>query len=71
MGRNIRTSTLIEKYGSVERAISILEKETEEFESLWGLYSSDCLGQGIACNKLMLLRLGEMVNNKEELLLNV
>lgn len=40
------------KYGSVDLAIKSLELELVEMESLWGAYSSDCLGHGISCTKL-------------------
>jgi hypothetical protein len=39
-------------YGSVEKAIQSLESELEEMESLWGMYSSECLGHGITCTSL-------------------
>ena len=42
----------IKQYGSIHKAIEHLKTELEEMESLWGKYSSDCLGHGITCTRL-------------------
>jgi len=47
-----RAESDVEKYGSKEKAIEHLKKKLDEMESLWGLYSSDCLGHGITCTRL-------------------
>lgn len=52
-----RAQEHIALYGSVEKAIEHCEKELEEFENAWSKYSSDCLGHGITCNRLLLIRL--------------
>jgi hypothetical protein len=47
-----RSEKDIEKYGSAQKAIEVLISELEEMESLWSMYSSDCLGHGITCTRL-------------------
>lgn len=47
-----RTEADVIKYGSVKKALRHLKAELEEMESLWSMYSSDCLGHGITCTRL-------------------
>jgi len=49
-----RAENAVIKHLSIDKAIEFLTKELEEFESLWGRYSSDCLGHGIQCNRLLI-----------------
>jgi hypothetical protein len=47
-----RVEADVKEHGSVQKAIQYLKTELEEMESLWGKYSSDCLGHGITCTRL-------------------
>lgn len=47
-----RSEADIEKHGSIEKVLIFLKTELEEMESLWSMYSSDCLGHGITCTRL-------------------
>jgi hypothetical protein len=49
-----RAENAIKEHGSVEIAIKYLKSELNEYEYLWGMYSSDCLGHGITCNTLLI-----------------
>lgn len=49
-----RVENDIKEHGSIEKIIEFYEKDLNEMENLWGLYSSDCLGQGISCTRLKL-----------------
>jgi len=54
----------VTQYGSVEKAIKYLKAELEEMESLWGMYSSDCLGHGITCTRLKITWLERGLSNR-------
>lgn len=47
-----RAENDVKQHGTVQKAIEHLKKELNEFEALWGKYSSDCLGYGITCTRL-------------------
>ena len=47
-----RAENDVKQHGSVQKAIEYLKLELNEFESLWSIYSCDCLGQGITCTQL-------------------
>jgi len=49
-----RAEKAVETHGSIEKAISYLKAELKGFEDMWSSYSSDCLGHGITCNKLLI-----------------
>jgi hypothetical protein len=49
-----RAENAVKKYGSAKKAINHLKAELNEFEALWSKYSSDCLGHGITCNRLLI-----------------
>jgi hypothetical protein len=49
-----RVNETIDKYGGIDAALIHLKSELEEFENDWNLNSSDCLGHGITCNRLMI-----------------
>lgn len=49
-----RASDKIKEHGSIENAINHLKNELNSFEDSWGTYSSDCLGHGITCNRLLI-----------------
>ena len=42
----------IQRYGAIDPAVDALEKELEQYESLWSCFSSDSLGHGITCVRL-------------------
>lgn len=44
----------MEEHGTIQNVLKVVKKELDEFEDAWGMYSSDCLGHGITCNRLML-----------------
>jgi hypothetical protein len=58
-----RANKDISIFGSIEDAIEALERELEEMESLWGKYSSDCLGHGITCTRLKISWLERLSEN--------
>ena len=39
---------------SIEKAITYLKSELKGFEDSWSSFSSDCLGHGIICNRLLI-----------------
>lgn len=47
-----RAENEIKEHNSAKKAIKFLELELEKMESLWGKYSSECLGHGITCTRL-------------------
>lgn len=47
-----RADADVKEHGSVANAIKHLRAELEEMESMWGRFSSECLGHGIICTKL-------------------
>jgi hypothetical protein len=49
-----RSKKVIEKHGTVKKAIKHLKLELNEYEELWSMYSCDCLGHGITFNRLMI-----------------
>lgn len=49
-----RALAIVQKYGSTRKAIEHLTLQLEEYHSLWGQYSCDCLGQGIQCSQLLI-----------------
>jgi len=49
-----RVEELLSKYGTIEKTLAYLKAELSGFESSWSSYSSDCLGHGITCNRLMI-----------------
>lgn len=49
-----RVEVIINEQGSVSDAIVFIENELEECESLWGMFSSDCLGHAITFYRLAL-----------------
>lgn len=60
-----RSNLLIEKHGSIDNCISVLEEQLNEFEDSWSLYSSECLGHGITCTRLLINWLNRMKDEKE------
>lgn len=52
-----RAAKEVENHGSVEKAVRYLKSELKEYEALWSEYSSDCLGHGITCTRLLIERL--------------
>lgn len=55
-----RAEAYVKKYGSIPKAIDFLKREHAGFQSIWGEYSSDCLGHGITCTRLMIEYLQEI-----------
>lgn len=49
-----RAEDAVKEHGTIEKALLYLKSELEEFEDSWGMYSSDCLGHGITCNRLLI-----------------
>lgn len=49
-----RAENAIKEHGTIEKAITYLKAELKEFEDSWGMWSSDCLGHGITCNRLLI-----------------
>jgi len=49
-----RAEDNIKKHGSIDKAIKYLKSELSGFEDSWSKYSSDCLGHGITCNRLLI-----------------
>ena len=49
-----RAEDAIKKHGTIEKAIDYLKSELNEFENSWSSFSSDCLGHGITCNRLLI-----------------
>jgi len=49
-----RAKNAVKEHGTIEKAILYLKSELNGFEDLWGMYSSDCLGHGITCNRLLI-----------------
>lgn len=49
-----RAETAVKVHCSTEKAITYLKAELAGFEDSWGSYSSDCLGHGITCNRLLI-----------------
>ena len=59
-----RAEAAAKEHGSVEEAIEHLKSELKDFEGFWSKYSSDCLGHGITCNRLLISWLERgLVNN--------
>jgi len=60
-----RAKEEVEKYGSVVNALKYLKAELNSYEGLWSEYSSECLGHGIICTKLLIKNLenGNRTNN--------
>jgi hypothetical protein len=52
-----RSEDAIKTHGTIQKAIKFLKNELSEFENLWSKYSSDCLGHGITCNRLLIANL--------------
>lgn len=59
-----RAETDVKTHGSISKAIQYLKSELELFESMWGKYSSDCLGHGFTCTRLKIDYLTE-INEKK------
>jgi hypothetical protein len=49
-----RAEEAIKKHGTIEKAIDYLKSELKSFEDSWSSFSSDCLGHGITCNRLLI-----------------
>lgn len=49
-----RAEENINEHGSINEAIKYLKAELNGFEDSWSMYSSDCLGHGITCNRLLI-----------------
>ena len=49
-----RAENAIKQHGTIEKAIDYLKAELNDFENAWGSFSSDCLGHGITCNRLLI-----------------
>lgn len=49
-----RVDTIVKEQGSIENAIVYMENELEECESMWSMFSSDCLGHAITFYRLAL-----------------
>ena len=49
-----RAEDAIKKHGTIEKAITYLKSELKGYEDSWGSFSSDCLGHGITCNRLLI-----------------
>lgn len=49
-----RAEKVIKEHGTVEKAITYLKSELRGFEDSWSDFSSDCLGHGITCNRLLI-----------------
>ena len=49
-----RADEAIQKHGSIDKAITFLKAELAGWEDAWGMYSSECLGHGITCNRLLI-----------------
>ena len=58
-----RAENAIKEHGTIENAITYLKAELKGFEDLWGMYSSDCLGHGITCNRLLISWLERKCSN--------
>jgi len=56
-----RSIAIVEKHGTVEKALSFLKADMNQMHDLWGMYSSDCLGHGITCTGLMI----DFLENKQ------
>lgn len=54
----------IKKYGSIQNAIKHCESMLKECEDNWDIYSYDCVGHSIICNQLLINRLKEFQNEK-------
>jgi len=64
---NVRSSKYVEQYGSIDKAIEVLEAENKVHDDLWSSYSCDCLGHAITCTRLMigwLIKLKQDYNGK-------
>jgi len=57
-----RAEEAIKEHGSIDNAIKKLKQELHAFEDAWSKYSSDCLGHGITCNRLLGRYLTELKN---------
>lgn len=51
---DVRSAKYVEQYGSIDKAIKVLEAENNSYNDMWSAYSCDCLGHGITCTKLMI-----------------
>lgn len=51
---DVRSAKYVEQYGSIDKAIKVLEAENNSYNELWSAYSCDCLGMGIECTRLMI-----------------
>jgi hypothetical protein len=49
-----RSIILIKEHGTVEKALSFLNADLNEMESMWSYYSCDSLGHGITCTRLLI-----------------
>lgn len=49
-----RAENAIKEHGTIEKAITYLKSELKGFEDSWSSFSSDCLGHGIICNRLLI-----------------
>lgn len=49
-----RAERVIREYGTSEKALSHLKIELECYEDSWSMYSSQCLGHAITCNRLLI-----------------
>lgn len=61
-----RAEKEILNHGSVENALKYLKAELCGYESLWSKYSSECLGHGITCTRLLIENLenGNRTNSR-------
>lgn len=57
-----RVENTTKEHGSIKSALNYHKKELEEMEGLWSKYSSDCLGHGITCTRLIVRRLEELIS---------
>ena len=48
-----RADEAVQKHGSIDKALTFLKAELDGWEDAWGMYSSECLGHGITCNRLL------------------
>lgn len=58
-----RAENAIKEHGTIEKAITYLRLELNGFEDVWSSYSSDCLGHGITCNRLLISWLERKCSN--------
>ena len=63
-----RCEDCVLEHGSVKSAMRSIEKELDEYESMWSKYSGDGLGQAIDCLTMMIERLDNLPKEEVKLL---